>query len=41
VQRTRVRLVEIAAVDAVQYQGAHTFARGSWAGMAGLKDSVA
>ncbi len=41
VQRTRVRVVEIAVVDAAQYPGAHTYARGHWAGMAGLKDSAA
>ena len=41
VQRTRVRLTEIAVVDAAQYEGAYTFARGSWAGMAAVKDSAA
>jgi hypothetical protein len=39
VQRTRVEL--IAVVDAAQYEGAYTYARGHWTGMAGLKDSAA
>jgi hypothetical protein len=36
----RVRLVEITIVDAAQYEGAYTYARGHWTGMAGLKDSA-
>ena len=42
VQRTRVRLTEIAVVDQAQYEGAYTFARGNWAAMAALgRDSAA
>jgi hypothetical protein len=36
VQRTRVRLTEIAVVDAAQYEGAYTYSRGHLAGMAAI-----
>src|SRR5262245_11600217 len=32
-QRTRVELRDIAVVDAAQYEGAYTYARGHWAAM--------
>jgi hypothetical protein len=35
VQRTRVKLLDIAIVDKAQYPGAYTYSRGSWAGLGG------